>query len=97
MAPVPLGDYIEARHKSRAPTAWADLSFYRGASQIDGTPIVGIATVGNRKTGSMIQTWIIRDDVHPVASRQSVATAFIVASMTQMAIALLAPGRATSC
>lgn len=32
--------------------------------------IVGIATAnsGNRKTGSMLQTWIIRDDVHPVVA-----------------------------
>jgi hypothetical protein len=46
------------------------LIFYKGASQIDGSPVVGIATVdsGNRKTGSMIQTRIIRDDVHPVVA-----------------------------
>jgi hypothetical protein len=45
---------------------------YRGPSQIDGAPIVVIATLGskNRKTGPMLQTWILRSDVGPLeASR----------------------------
>jgi hypothetical protein len=35
---------------------------------VDGAPIVAIATDGtrNRKTGSMIQIWILRADVNPV-------------------------------
>lgn len=42
--------------------------FYRGPSQLDGKPIVGIATFKslNRKTGDMIQTWILRDRIDPV-------------------------------
>jgi len=47
---------------------------YRGPSQLDGAPIVAIATMRseNRKTGNMIQTWILRDDLSPVeASKQS--------------------------
>jgi hypothetical protein len=53
--------------------------FYKGASQIDGSPVVGIATIdsGNRKTGSMIQTWIIRDDVHPVVASRTGADSAI--------------------
>jgi len=53
--------------------------FYRGPSQLDGSPIVGIATAdsGNRKTGSMIQTWIIRDDVHPVVASRTGADSAI--------------------
>ena len=53
--------------------------FYKGASQIDGSPVVGIATVDsdNRKTGSMIQTWIIRDDVHPVVASRAGADSAI--------------------
>src|SRR6516164_11283708 len=53
--------------------------FYRGASRIDGAPIVGISTTdsGNRKTGSMIQTWIIRDDVHPVVASRTGADSAI--------------------
>ena len=43
---------------------------WRGASRIDGAPVVVIATglrgdSQNRKTGRMIQTWIIRADVEP--------------------------------
>jgi hypothetical protein len=41
--------------------------FYEGPSQIDGQPIVAVATfkTSNDKTGNLIQTWIIRSDVHP--------------------------------
>ncbi len=43
---------------------------YRGPSLLDGAPIVVIATglknsSANAKTGDMIQTWIIRDDLKP--------------------------------
>ena len=40
---------------------------YRGASLIDGAPIVVIASVGskNSKTGGMVQTYIIREDIDP--------------------------------
>ena len=42
--------------------------FFEGNSEIDGKPIVGIATfqTTNEKTGPMIQTWILRSDIHPV-------------------------------
>jgi hypothetical protein len=41
---------------------------YSGPSVIDGQPIVVIATLksNNRKTGDMIQIWIIREDIDPV-------------------------------
>ena len=41
---------------------------YEGASMLDGAPIVVIATMktSNRKTGDMVQTWILRSDVNPV-------------------------------
>lgn len=47
---------------------------YEGPSKIDGSPIVCIATTNskNRKTGNMIQTWIIRSDIHP---QEAVTTA----------------------
>jgi hypothetical protein len=37
------------------------VELWRGASVIDGSPIVYIATLSssNRKTGNMIQTWIL--------------------------------------
>jgi hypothetical protein len=44
---------------------------YEGPSELDGAPIVVIATgfkgrSRNRKIGTMIQTWIMRADMHPV-------------------------------
>ena len=38
--------------------------FYKGSSQIDGSPIMGIATLHskNSKTGDMVQTWILNDN-----------------------------------
>lgn len=45
---------------------------WEGASLYDGKPIVVIATMnsGNVKTGDMIQTWILRQDINPIeASR----------------------------
>lgn len=44
---------------------------YRGPSVIDGAPIVVIALTGgstNSKTGNMVQTYILRTDVDPVAA-----------------------------
>jgi hypothetical protein len=43
---------------------------YRGASWIDGSPIVAILTQGsaNRKTGALDQVWILRADVDPVTA-----------------------------
>jgi hypothetical protein len=47
------------------------LVLYRGPSMIDGQPIVCIATglatkSTNEKTGDLIQTWILRDDIAPI-------------------------------
>lgn len=48
---------------------------YQGPSMIDGSPIVVIATgfraSNNRKTGRMIQTWIIRSDIGPTVAIKS--------------------------
>ena len=43
---------------------------YEGPSVLDGSPIACIATLStsNRKTGAMIQTWIIRADKDPVTA-----------------------------
>ena len=40
---------------------------FRGPSRFDGAPIVVVATFSsaNRKTGDMVQTWILRARVHP--------------------------------
>jgi len=52
---------------------------YRGPSLLDGAPIVAIATMRseNRKTGDMVQTWILRDDVSPVEASKAGADASI--------------------
>ena len=48
---------------------------YEGPSLIDGDPIVAIMTglrgSSNPKTGSMLQTWILRSDMHPVDALSS--------------------------
>jgi hypothetical protein len=46
---------------------------YRGPSLIDGQPIVAIATLSgrNRKTGRMLQTYILRSDIDPMAANKS--------------------------
>lgn len=46
---------------------------YKGPSRIDGKPIVVIATINsvNAKTGDMVQTWILREDISPVKAFQT--------------------------
>ena len=46
---------------------------YQGASQIDGLPIVAIATYSDRntKTGKVLQTYIIRSDISPLEASKS--------------------------
>jgi len=46
---------------------------YRGPSQIDGLPIVAIATYSDRntKTGKVLQTYIIRSDLSPLEASKS--------------------------
>jgi hypothetical protein len=49
---------------------------YRGPSKLDGAPIVVVATglargSRNAKTGAMVQTYILRDDMHPIDAVRS--------------------------
>ena len=69
---------------------------YRGPSMFDGQPIVAIATFNsnNRKTGDMVQTWILRADLHPVAALQSHADDSICGDCVHRGDALL---RGRSC
>ena len=55
---------------------------WRGPSLLDGAPIVviGIKKSGNRKTGAMLQTYILRADISPVAAIRSGADASICGS-----------------
>lgn len=63
---------------------------YRGPSLLDGAPIVVVATMKtkNRKTGNMVQTWILRDDMSPLAAVRSGADASVCGDC---------PHRGTSC
>ena len=47
-----------------------NLIFYRGESQITGEPILGIAgrETSNPKTGPVVQVWILREDLSPIAA-----------------------------
>lgn len=49
------------------------IELWRGNSWIDGAPIVAIATIGsgNRKTGDMVQSWILRSDIDPIEAYRS--------------------------
>lgn len=51
----------------------AGFVLYEGPSQLDGQPIVVVATMDtdNPKTGDMIQTWIIRADVDPITASRT--------------------------
>jgi hypothetical protein len=46
---------------------------YRGPSLIDGAPIVAVAVVSdhNRKTGAMLQTYIMHDGMHPFEANRT--------------------------
>jgi hypothetical protein len=45
---------------------------YKGPSELDGKPIIVIAVAksSNSKTGNMVQTFIMREDIHPVEALQ---------------------------
>ncbi len=62
---------IASAKRKRKPTG---LVLWQGPSAIDGGPIVVIATLrtDNRKTGPMVQVWILRADVEPhIAKRRN--------------------------
>lgn len=52
---------------------------YQGPSLLDGAPIVvvAIADANNRKTGDMVQTYIIRSDIDPIAANRTGADAAV--------------------
>ena len=60
--------YLTAKKPSKPKSKEIGLVMYEGESAIDKKPIVVIATLesSNEKTGNMIQTWILRQDIHPV-------------------------------
>jgi len=58
--------------------------FYQGPSEIDGAPIVGVAIFksSNTKTGNMVQTYILRDDMTPTDAIRAGLDASICGSCT---------------
>lgn len=56
-----------AKRSRRKPTGFV---IYNGPSKLDGAPIVVIAIEGssNRKTGNMVQTYILRADLDPTSA-----------------------------
>jgi len=59
---------VKAKPKVKAKAKHKGYVIDRGFSPIDGKPYVAIATVNcsNRKTGNMVQVWIMREDLNPV-------------------------------
>lgn len=81
----------------RRPKTPDSVIFYQGPSELDGSPIIAVATglgrpSDNVKTGSMIQTWIIRSDVNPVHAVKSGDDASVCGSCIHRLI-----GRSRSC
>jgi hypothetical protein len=66
---------VKQSNSSNSQTGYTVMIVYQGPSMLDGSPIVMIVTgfkgSSNRKTGAeLLQTYILRDDMHPVeASR----------------------------
>lgn len=60
----------------KQPTGYV---LWRGPSLLDGSPIAVVALTGssNRKTGDMVQTYILRDDMRPMEAVRSGADAAI--------------------
>ncbi|NBT07138.1 MAG: hypothetical protein EBS54_10715, partial [Betaproteobacteria bacterium] len=76
---IPRDVQAQLRHHSIQSTKGQSIMsmrgfiFYRGKSPIDAAPIVGIAVLRSKnvKTGDMVQTYILRADVHPVDAIKS--------------------------
>lgn len=67
------GEMVAVTKKPRSPKAAKGYIIYEGASVLDGSPIVAIATMSttNEKTGDMVQTWIICADMSPTEASKA--------------------------
>ena len=65
-----LGTIKTTPRTTQAPKGFV---FYKGPSVLDSQPIVVIGTLEttNKKTGDMVQVWILREDVSPVAATKT--------------------------
>ena len=64
---------LAAKTRRQATKAPRGFILYEGPSNLDGEPIVAIATLAtsNKKTGDMVQVWILRADLNPVEATQT--------------------------
>jgi len=63
-----------SKRKNKPPQTDArGFILWEGDSVLDGSPIVCIATLetSNKKTGAMVQTWIIRTDMSPIEASKA--------------------------
>lgn len=67
------GEMVKTLKKPHSNKPAKGYILYEGASVLDGSPIVCIATMetSNEKTGNMVQTWIIRSDMSPTEASKS--------------------------
>lgn len=65
MAKLIKAKSVKGRISTKAPRG---VVLWEGLSPLDGQPIICVATfkTSNRKTGNMVQTWILKADVNPV-------------------------------
>ena len=72
---------------------------WRGPSLLDGAPIVviGIKKSGNRKTGRMLQTYILRADMSPVNAIRSGSDASICGSCPHRGIVIDGRNKGRTC
>ena len=63
-----MAKLLGAKIKVKSAPKLNGVVLYEGPSVLDGAPIAVIATLksSNVKTGDMVQTWIIRSDMHPL-------------------------------
>lgn len=63
-----MNNFTTTKIKTRVAPKYKGFIVYEGPSVLDGEPIVAIATMktSNRKTGDMVQLWILRSDLNPV-------------------------------
>jgi len=75
--------------RSSVPTV-AGAILYQGPSMLDGKPIVVIATfkTKNRKTGDVVQTWILRADIDPMVAVETGQDASICGTCPLRGIAM---------
>lgn len=61
-----------AKGKRAGETSFSGI-IYRGPSMLDGAPIIVVATYSkrNKKTGLMVQTYILREDINPLEASKT--------------------------